>query len=221
LLFPQGDDALLFADLQPALRSLPSDAEQRRFMKAIARKRAVMARLRVGPETDVEELAQYWGLGGRHKDLAPFLDGLHRVKKGCAVSVFHLLPHFARDRLYQYPAAADDKGVPQDCFWSAFNFFNESPDNNAEDTHSLAGLNKGYYRLSAPTQLGDILILTTHDGVPVHAAVFLADDIYFTKNGVSSNQPWILTRLADVLENYNIQHPGSGLDMYYFRRKGI
>ncbi len=66
-----------------------------------------------------------------------------------------------------------------------------------------------------------MLILTTHDGVPVHAAVFLADDIYFTKNGVSSNQPWILTRLADVLEYYNVQHPGSTLNTYYFRRKGI
>ncbi len=221
LLYPQGKDALLFADLQPALRSLPSDAEQRRFMKVIARKRAVMARLRVGPETDVEELAQYWGLGGRRKDIAPFLDGLHRVEKGCTISLVQLLPSFARDRLYRYPAAADDKGIPQDCFWSAFNFFNESLDNNAEDTHSLAGLNKGYYRLSAPTQLGDMLILTTHDGVPVHAAVFLADDIYFTKNGVSSNQPWILTRLADVLEYYNVQHPGSTLNTYYFRRKGI
>jgi hypothetical protein len=70
--------------------------------------------------------------------------------------------------------------------------------------------------------LGDLLILTSQDGSPVHAASFLADDIYFTKNGVSLGQPWILMRLSDLLETYNVQHPGGeALVVHYFRRNGF
>ena len=75
--------------------------------------------------------------------------------------------------------------MPQDCFWSAYNFFNDPPDNSVENTHSVVQLNREYDRISNPSQLGDLMILTTRDGVPIHAAVYLADDIYFTKNGVS------------------------------------
>ena len=65
------------------------------------------------------------------------------------------------------------------------------------------------------------MILTTPDGAPIHAAVYLADDIYFTKNGVNLIQPWILTHFDDLLEEYNVRHPISGLRVYYFRRKGL
>ena len=223
LLYPQGENRLLFTDLEPALRSLPSDAERKRFMKLVLRKRAVLARVRLDPDTDVEDLSQYWGIGGRRKDIYPFLSALHRVEKGCKINVVCLLPDFPRDHLYRHPSlAAAGKSLNQDCFWSAYNFFNDPPDDNVEDTHSLVGLNKGYYRILAPTQLGDLMILAGRDGVPIHAAVFLADDIYFTKNGINLTQPWILMHLADLLENYNVRYPSSGpLNIHYFRRKGL
>ena len=69
--------------------------------------------------------------------------------------------------------------------------------------------------------MGDLLILSGGDGVPIHAAAFVADDLYFTKNGVNLTQPWVLMRLADLLETYSV-HPGGGsLETHYFRRKGI
>ena len=208
LLYPQGENSLLFADAAVALRNLPNDAERTRFMQTVLRKQAVLARVRLDPETDVEELAQYWGIGGRRKDLVPFLTALHRVEKGCQINVVYLLPDFAREHLFRYPsAAANDKRVMQDCFWSAYNFFNELPDNSIADTHSNAGLNRDCYQISSPNQLGDLMILTTHDGSPVHAAVFLADDIYFTKNGLNNVQPWIQMHLADLLEEYEALHP--------------
>ncbi len=223
LLYPQGENTLLFADLEPALRSLPGNAQRMRFMKAVLRKRAVLARIRLDPDSDVETVSQYWGIGGRRKDIFPFLSALHRVEKGCKVNIVCLLPDFPRDHLYRHPSlAADDKGVKQDCFWSAYNFFNDPPDDDVEDTHSFAGLKQDYNRILAPTQLGDVMILTARDGVPVHAAVFVADDIYFTKNGVNLTQPWILMHLADLLETYNLRHPSSGpVNIHYFRRKGL
>jgi hypothetical protein len=212
----------LFADFGPALRNLPSDGERTRFMKVALRERTVLARVRLDPDTDVERLSEYWGIGGRRKDLLPLLTALHRVEKGCNINVVYLLPDFAREHLYRHPvAAADGNSVTPDCFWSAFNFFNDSPDNSAEDTHSVVGLNKNYYQILSPNQLGDLLILTTPDSVPVHAAVYLADDIYFTKNGESLIQPWTLMHLADLLDEYGVQHPSSGLDIHYFRRKEL
>jgi hypothetical protein len=222
LLYPQGENLLLFADFQPALRSLPNDAERTRFMKVLLRKRAVLARLDVAPDTDVQKLSQYWGIGGRRRDLIPFLSALHRVEDGCHLNLIYLLPDFARDHLYCHPAAAgDNKGVEQDCFWSAYNFFNKQLNDRAEDTHSITGLNKSYDPISSPGQLGDLVILSTPDGVPIHAAVYLADDIYFTKNGASLLQPWILTHFEDLLDEYQVRHPSSGLRVYYFRRKGL
>ena len=220
LLYPQGADALLFADSELALRTLPDDAERTRFMRTVLRKRAVLARVRLDPDSDVESLSQYWGIGGRRKDLFPFLSALHRVEKGCKINVLYLLPNFACEHLYRHPSTvADDKGVTRDCFWSAYNFFNDPADNSLADTHSNAGLNKDHYQIAYPNQLGDLMILTTRDGSPVHAAVFLADDIYFTKNGASVIQPWLLMHLADLLEEYKVHHPSSGLDIHYFRRK--
>ena len=105
-------------------------------------------------------------------------------------------------------AGAAEKDVKEDCFWSAFNFFNDVPDNRVEDTHTLAGLDRYYDPISVPNQLGDVLILTAHDGVPVHAAVFLADNVTSRRTGPNRAQPWILMRLADVLETYHFQHSG-------------
>ena len=134
LLYPQGENMLLFADFEPALRSLPNDAERRRFMKAVSRKRAVLARVQLDRRCRRgEDLAI---LGHRRAAERPFSVPQRAASrgKGCKINVVYLLPDFARDHLYRHPfAAPDDKGVKQDCFWSAFNFFNDPPDNRFND----------------------------------------------------------------------------------------
>ena len=214
---------LLLADFAPALRSLKSDAEQRRFVKAVSRKPAVLVRLRLEPDADVEQISHYWGIGGRRKDIFPLLGALHHVEKGCKLNITCLLPAFARDHLYRYPSSEPRaEHFDEDCFWSAYNFFNDEPDNRIEDTHSLAGLNRDYYQISVPTQLGDLLILTGRDGVPIHAAVYVADDIYFTKNGATLTQPWILMHYSGLLETYAARYPHGGeLTAHFFRKMNL
>lgn len=222
LLYPQGENSLFFADSGVALRNLPDDAERTLFMQVLLRKRAVLARVRLNPESDVENLAEYWGIGGRRKDLFPLLGALHRVEKGCNINLVYLLPDFAREHLYRHPSPdADDKRVMQDCFWTAYNFFNDPPDDSYAETHANAGLNKDCYQIASPTQLGDLMVLTTGDGSPVHAAVYVADDIYFTKNGLNRIQPWMLMHLDDLLDEYKALHPNKGLEIHYFRRQGL
>lgn len=38
----------------------------------------------------------------------------------------------------------------------------------------------------------------------VHAAVYIADDIVFTKNGNNIRQPWILMRLKNLIAAYSV-----------------
>ena len=223
LLYPQGDNMFLLADFEPALRSLPSDAERRCFMKAVSRKQAVMARLRLDPETDVEKISQYWGIGGRRKDLFPFLGALHRVEKGCRPNVIYLLPDFARDRLYCHPfTSVSEKGVKQDCFWSAFNFFNDPPDNRFNDMEYVRQvLDREYYEVQEPSQLGDLVFLAVGKTV-IHAAAYVADDLVFTKNGEDFRQPWILMHMADMMDTYAVKYPNSGtLKPQFYRKKSL
>ena len=225
LLYPQGEGKLLFADFEPALRNLPNDAERKRFMKAVSRKQAVMARVRLDADANVDTLAQYWGIGGRRKDLLPLLGALHRVEQGLAINLIYLLPPFARDHLYRHPfSAPDDKGVKEDCYWSAFNFFSDTPDNRFNDFSYMGEvLRRDYYRIEKPSQLGDLVFLAVGENKNViHVAAFVADDLVFTKNGEDLRQPWILMHMADMIESYGVKYPNRGtLEPQFFRKKGL
>ncbi len=225
LLYPQGDKKHLFADFEPATRCLPSDAERKHFMKAVSRKRAVLARLRLDPDADVEKIAQYWGIAGRRKDVLPLLEALHRVERDCTLNVVCLLPSFARDRLYRYPFAAPDaNGVKEDCYWSAFNFFNNTPDNRINDFSYMGEvLRRDYYRIEGPSQLGDLIFLAVGaEKNAIHVAAYVADDLVFTKNGEDLRQPWMLMHMADMIESYAVKYPNGGtLDRQFFRKKSL
>ena len=51
----------------------------------------------------------------------------------------------------------------------------------------------------------------------VHSAVYLADDIVFTKNGNNLYQPWTLMRMADPLNVYSMSGP---LNFAFYRQNG-
>ena len=222
LLYPHGSSLLLFADFEPAVRRLPDEHERRQFMKAVSRKETLLARVKIDADTDVEALANYWGVGGRRKDLVPFLTSLRRIEKGCKLNIVYLLPHFARDRLYNHPyTPADPAGKKQDCFWTALNLFNDVADDRFCSMDFVGqSIKSDYYSILEPTQFGDLIFLTTRDDTVVHAAVFLADDIVFTKNGESYTQPWILMHLGDMVNTYAVRHPTSGpMKVLYYRKK--
>ena len=142
----------------------------------------------------MEALAAYWGVNGRRKDITPLLESMRRVEGGCGINLICLLPNFARERLYNHPyTTMDPAATKQDCFWSAFNFFKDVPDDRFNDmAYVRRVLDAEYYKILEPSQLGDLILLTTHDMTVVHAAAYVADDLVFTKNGSAYTQPWIL-----------------------------
>ena len=72
------------------------------------------------------------------------------------------------------------------------------------------------YQIAAPSQYGDVLLLMNEKQEVKHSAVFIADDIVFTKNGNNYRQPWMLMRIPDLLATYPSTPPMKAI---YMRRK--
>jgi hypothetical protein len=104
-----------------------------------------------------------------------------------------------------------------DCHWSAMNFFNERPDNRfADPRYTMRAVQTNYYTIAKPTQCGDLVLIIQGGTNVLHSAVFLADDIAFTKNGNNVNQPWTLMRMKDLAATYD---KDDGADVYFYRQR--
>ncbi len=219
MLYPRGK-SLLFADTIPLLRQLTGEEAKRRFIKTVSRKNTVLAKLRVDEQTDVDALVRYWGVGGRSKDLRSLLESLSRVEGGCYIDVVHLLPALARRRIYTFPSASEDSRTLQpDCHWTALNFFNDPPDDRlASPEFASSVVRSEYSAIAAPGQLGDVVFVADASGEAIHSAVYIADDLVFTKNGARFTEPWTLMNLDDMLAIYAAaQPPNAPLKVLYYR----
>ena len=197
----QRGTTLCFSDVPEVLSKIPSAAERRRLTKTLARNSTVLMKLRVKPDTDINALISYWAKGGRAKDIEPLLESLSMVPGSVTIDIVHLLPPFARKRLNTYPPP-DTTGPALDCYWSAMNFFNDQPDDRYLDPAVWQEELRRDYTVVTNPVYGDLVFLVRTDGAPMHAAVYIADDVVFTKNGSNYRQPWMLVRMEDLLPRY-------------------
>ncbi|MBI3881876.1 MAG: hypothetical protein HY301_17660 [Verrucomicrobia bacterium] len=221
LIYPHGK-FMLFADLNLMLPQLGSPEEKLRFLKAVTRKTTMIIELAIRPDTDVDKLVQYWSFGGRAKDVRPLLESLTRVPGGCSLDIAHLLPPFARRRLFTYPVPdASGQGARQDAHWTSLNFFNATPDDSlADPAVALEHIKNDYYFIANEPRLGDLVLLMLPDARVVHSAVFIADEIVFTKNGASPTQPWRFTSVDGMVSYHAAFYPvDTPLRVLYARRK--
>jgi hypothetical protein len=165
---------------------------------------AFTLRLHVTPDSEIDGLVKYWGKGGRETLIRPLLKALQRVPGGAAINVSCLLPPFPRLRLYTFPDSWDDPTVSQqDCYFTALNFFNATPNTNFLDSaYCQKVLEENYTAVAAEPVYGDLIVLVDSTGKAIHMSVYVADDFVFTKNGVNRTQPWVFMRLADMMPMY-------------------
>jgi hypothetical protein len=205
LLYPRGN-ALCFSDVELVLRRAPDEKAKMALLKALTRQPAVLTRVRIRPETDIDKLLGYWasGSGARDKDVRPLLEALRRLQTGGTISLMYFLPPFARERLYTTPLPTKPGEKGEDCHWSALNFFNATPDDRFTDTaFTSRHIDENYYQIAKPAKLGDLVFLLDEKGGVIHSAVYVADDLVFTKNGINYAQPWILMHMRDLLALYS------------------
>lgn len=218
LVYPNGS-AQQLSDYPFLLGKIPTLERRVAMARSMSRQSAVLAGLVIKPDTDIDKIASYWGNlpNVRFTDIRPMMEALKALPEGGNLSLFYLLPKFARDRLYTFPLPPQPGEPTMDCHWTTFNFANETPDNRFNDAnYAVDYIRKNYYQIAAPSICGDILLLMNEKQEVKHSAVFLADDIVFTKNGNNYRQPWMLMRIPDLLATYPSTPPMKAI---YMRRK--
>lgn len=216
LLYRRGT-SVLFSDHALLIPTIKSLEERTRLIKTLSRKSTLMVRLCIGPDTDIDEIEDYWRAPGS-KDIAPLLSSLKRLQGNVTVDIVHLLPRFVRARLYSYPSINDPGSMTyMDCHWTVLNFFNNVPDPKYENIDRLAeAFRINYHPVTGKPRYGDIYLFTLPNGDVIHSCVYIADDIVFTKNGATPSSPWILMNFADVVAFYPSEQP---LDIQRYRPK--
>ena len=218
LVYPNGD-ARQLSDYLLLQSQIPTQERRVAMARALSRQHAVFAGLAIKPDTDIDKIAAYWGNvpNVRFTDSRPLLESLKALPEGGNLSLFYLLPKFARDRLYTFPLPPQPGEPTMDCHWSTFNFGSDTPDNRFNDpAFAVQYIQQNYYQISAPSQYGDILLLMNDKSEVKHSAVYLADDLVFTKNGNNYRQPWMLMHIPDLLVSYHANPP---LQIVYMRQK--
>lgn len=211
-----GGDAMHFSDYDLLMSRIPTKERRVTMSQVLSRQSAVLVRLHIRPDSDIDKIVSYWGQvpNVRFDDIRPLMQSLKALPEGGSISMLYLLPPFARERLYTYPVPHDGDPVNLDCHWTTFNFSNEKPDNRFDDpTFKFNFIRNNYYQINAPTVYGDVVLLMTAKGDIEHSAVFLADDLVFTKYGNNYTQPWIITHIPDMTAEY------PGLRAVYLRKK--
>jgi hypothetical protein len=201
-----GDQVRRFSDYETLMGKIPTLERRLGLASSLSRQSAVLARLCIRPDTDIDKVALYWGNtpNVRFIDIRPMLEALRGLPRGGTVSLLYLLPPFARERLYTFPAVpAQGKPIP-DSLWSTFNFSTAKPDNRFSTVaECLRYTEEAFYKIAHPALCGDVLLFKNEKGEIRHAAVYLADDLVFTKIGKNYMTPWMLTRIPDLQAMYS------------------
>lgn len=199
--YPFGN-GLAFSDVAWLMGLTSSESEARAVMKALTRTRTLILRLKIRPESRLEKLSKYWVAGDRYNEPIPILDAVLRAKSVRHIDVVQLLPPTPRKNLYTYPSLSlGMSGAYPDGYSSTLDFFKFWPEQrNREEEGFRKDIQQQYRSVQGPSLFGDILVLTdAQTGKWMHACVYIADDIVYTKNGSDVIQPWILMKYGDLV----------------------
>lgn len=190
-----------FSDVSAVMSGIGTDAEERAFLKALTRTRALVLRLRVTPDSDTEALKDYWSAGHKKKDILPFFESISYTPGIERVDAIHLVPPGARKHLNTFPSLSlGISGQFPGSFWTTLNFtrYRPLPDFDDEE-YARAWLAKFYDNAIPPLRYGDILLYQqSEESPPFHACIYIADDIVYTKNGRSVLEPFMLMKIDDL-----------------------
>jgi hypothetical protein len=225
LVYPSGDRVML-SDFGALYQLLDTKAEQLSAHRAALRQPALVVLLERPDPAEVPGIAAYWTYG-RDKSVRRLLESFAADPGQRFLDIVHLLSPVERELINTYFTPAGPEPAPS-CFWTAFNFGADRPDDRFlvipgiwTEQRELAGqeLAQKYDPLPAPGRLGDIIGYRRKGAAAFdHVCVFLADDLVFTKNGFTFSSPWVISRLAELDEQY-LTTPE--MERLYFRRRTL
>jgi hypothetical protein len=194
---------LFFSDYNIVADKITSPAVKLELLAQLTHKSSVVLTLHLPADGEIGDLVVYYGVNGRVDKVEPILKAMGEAGGG-TVGFSNMLPSFARARLYRFPDPLPGKDISPDCHWSSFNFLNRGlPDDSLNDPAYVGNmLEERYQPVTGRPQFGDIVLLTLPDGSSIHSAVYIADNIVFTKNGPSLAAPFIFSTTEDMLAFY-------------------
>ena len=200
----QNQKAIVFSDISYVLSTIETLEKRRQFVRATTRTRTLMLRLNVENTNDFEGVIDYWTNGHKRKSILPILESIIETPGVERIDVAHLLPPTPRKLLFTYPGLSDYLEFgDQDCHWTALNFFQANPNQQAQIGILGEVVARDYVNATGALQFGDIIQFVKADSNTVeHSAVFIAGDIVFTKNGIGVTNPWVLMRYSDMEARY-------------------
>ncbi|MFT5467983.1 MAG: hypothetical protein ACI8UO_003091 [Verrucomicrobiales bacterium] len=190
-----------FSDLSTVLAHAAELNQERELMRTVYGSPSRILNVRWPGNLDWEGWIEFWTASGRNVDHVPFLEALRRNPAVGSVDLIHLLPPNARKRLNTWPSlSAGMNGVFPNSFSSAMRFFQISvPDTAIDPDRVVVLLDRGYEKIESPYRFGDVLLYNVEgDTTPVHANVFIAEDLVYTKLSRSVMRPWVVMKMDEV-----------------------
>ncbi len=219
-------DACRLADFETLMGKIPTLERRVAMAASLSRQYAVLVRLCIRPDTDLDSLGAYWGKvpNVHFTGVRPMLQALKGLPKGGSIDLEFLLPPFARNHLYTYQLPPAPGEPIKNCYWSTFNFCSVKPDDRFSSLAECGRyIEQEFYRIPQPGAYGDVLLFMNdmaqighsafYQAQVGHSAVYLADDLVFTKNGNNYAMPWIIMRITDLHAMY------PDLQIAYMRKK--
>lgn len=188
------------SDVPYLLRSTETAQDEKTLLKALLRRPALIVRLRIDSDTDIDSLADYWTSGYKYKDVLPLMESVSHTEGIDKLEIAHLLPPDPRMRLNTFPTSFDGlSGRFPDWFWTCYNFFRFNPREVYADSEERdVILSNEFYPVIPPYSFGDLLLLRSGSKI-VHGCIYVVDDIVYTKNSADIFSPWILMKIDDVV----------------------
>lgn len=207
LLYRRGGSACLSDAATPGEALAPE--EKRRFVRSLSRIRVARIQLNLDPGIDFTTVLEYWSTKETVRGLEPLLRSISTDSQGGGIDAAMLLPPFAREFVYSFPDEEYDPEVlRKDCFWTSIRFHYPNIEGDPaffEAKHCMQFIEQNYRKISGEPHFGDVLLLYDPESLDVmHACVYIADDVVFTKNGVSVRQPWALMKIDDMMAYYRV-----------------
>jgi len=207
----------MMADMSLLQRNIGNPDTMRRLACVLSRETTIIPYLLIGPDDNLDELANYWGYPDRQDAVRTLLRATQRSGFDRPIPLGMLLTRFARDHMNRYWSAGDP--VWPHCHFTSLNFFSDNPDVRCtNDTYAAEVIQRDYYTVTTPPCLGDLILFRRGPDEIIHSCNYIADGIVFTKNGGSLGHPWMFARLSDLMDFYSQPTP---VRISFMRRRDL
>jgi hypothetical protein len=202
LLWRSGD-TLMFSDYNLLASRMSAPSERIAFQQLLAQKVSLFLRIEITPDANVVQLNDYWSADGRGEEVLPILSST-AASGGGTIGIMNLMPPFVREHLNRFPEEPTAGAPLPACHWSSLNVFTRGePDHSFHETAAVEReIRTRYRRVEDHPRFGDLVLLNEPNGSSIHSAVYIADDIIFTKNGPSPATPWVFSTIEEMKAAY-------------------